>query len=220
MKMGCGRQMSETFLLGSLLAGAGGFLDAYTYLARGGVFANAQTGNIVLLGIHLAKAEWGRAIYYVLPILAFILGIFSTEAIRHLFRKHSRLHWRQIVAAFEITVVLIAAFLPMGALDMLVNIAVSFVCAMQVEAFRKLYGNPYATTMCTGNLRSASEALYRFLFFRENAQLRKSLQYFGIILCFIIGAALGGWLTAAFSGKAILFATLPLFAACGLMCLH
>ena len=43
-------QMSESLLLGVLLAVAGGFFDAYTYLCRGKVFANAQTGNIVLSG--------------------------------------------------------------------------------------------------------------------------------------------------------------------------
>ena len=31
-----------------LLTGSSGFLDAYTYLERGGVFANAQTANVVL----------------------------------------------------------------------------------------------------------------------------------------------------------------------------
>ena len=36
------RQMSESFRLGAVLALAGGFLDAYTYLVRGGVFANAR----------------------------------------------------------------------------------------------------------------------------------------------------------------------------------
>ncbi len=35
-------QMSETHLLGLLLALVGGFLDAYTYVCRGHVFANAQ----------------------------------------------------------------------------------------------------------------------------------------------------------------------------------
>ena len=30
------RQMSESFRLGAVLALAGGFLDAYTYLVRGG----------------------------------------------------------------------------------------------------------------------------------------------------------------------------------------
>ena len=41
-------QMSDSFRIGAILAAVGGFLDAYTYLARGQVFANAQTGNIVL----------------------------------------------------------------------------------------------------------------------------------------------------------------------------
>ena len=40
-------QRSESFLVGALLAVSGGFLDAYTYLCRGGVFANAQTGNMI-----------------------------------------------------------------------------------------------------------------------------------------------------------------------------
>ncbi|MEF9840560.1 MAG: DUF1275 family protein, partial [Lachnospiraceae bacterium] len=40
-------RISETFLIGAILAMVGGFLDAYTYLCRGGVFANAQTGNLV-----------------------------------------------------------------------------------------------------------------------------------------------------------------------------
>ena len=49
------KQVSETHLLGLLLAVVGGFLDAYTYLCRGRVFANAQTGNIVLLGVNLTN---------------------------------------------------------------------------------------------------------------------------------------------------------------------
>ena len=54
--------MSESLLLGGLLAMAGGFFDAYTYLCRGGVFANSQTANIVLVGLQLAVGEWHRAV--------------------------------------------------------------------------------------------------------------------------------------------------------------
>ena len=46
-------QMSESFFLTAILAIVGGFLDAYSYLMRGHVFANAQTGNIVLFGVYL-----------------------------------------------------------------------------------------------------------------------------------------------------------------------
>ena len=63
-------QMSESLVLGLLLALAGGFFDAYTYLCRGGVFANAETGNIVLLGAHLAEGDFEKALRYLLPIVA------------------------------------------------------------------------------------------------------------------------------------------------------
>ena len=63
-------QMSESLLLGAMLAMAGGFFDAYTYLCRGKVFANAQTGNIVLFGANIAEGNWLRAAEYFLPILA------------------------------------------------------------------------------------------------------------------------------------------------------
>lgn len=43
------KQMSESIKLGVILAIAGGFMDAYSYMCRGKVFANAQTGNILLL---------------------------------------------------------------------------------------------------------------------------------------------------------------------------
>ena len=42
--------VSESFRLATILALTGGFMDAYSYLMRGGVFANAETGNIVLEG--------------------------------------------------------------------------------------------------------------------------------------------------------------------------
>ena len=43
------KQMSESLLTASMLSISGGLQDVYTYISRGHVFANAQTGNIVLL---------------------------------------------------------------------------------------------------------------------------------------------------------------------------
>lgn len=57
--------------VGLALAFAGGFFDAYTYLTRGGVFANAQTGNIVLMSLAAARGDAKAAAYYLLPICAF-----------------------------------------------------------------------------------------------------------------------------------------------------
>ncbi len=207
------RQMSETFLMGTLLALTGGFLDAYTYISRGGVFANAQTGNIVLLGLNMASGQWSRVLYYLVPIIAFVLGIFLAESIRGKCMYNRKMHWRQLVLILEMLVLLFVAVLPQGKFDMIANVAVSFICAMQVESFRKMNGNAFATTMCTGNLRSGTERLYRFGRTGEVKELEKSLQYYGIILIFIIGAMAGMWLTKQFAQKAVLFACGMLFLA-------
>lgn len=72
-------QMSESLALGIVLTLAGGFQDAYSYNCRGKVFANAQTGNIVLLGQNLATGNWQSAVRYLLPILAFIGGVYRRQ---------------------------------------------------------------------------------------------------------------------------------------------
>lgn len=49
------RQMSDAFRTTVFLTLSGGFQDAYTYMGRGKVFANAQTGNIVLMATNFAR---------------------------------------------------------------------------------------------------------------------------------------------------------------------
>ncbi len=56
-------QMSEAFITALFLSVSGGLQDVYTYLFRGKVFfANAQTGNIVLMAVNLFAGEWGEAL--------------------------------------------------------------------------------------------------------------------------------------------------------------
>ena len=47
------KQESESIELAVLLALAGGLMDCYSYLVRDHVFANAQTGNMLLFGVNL-----------------------------------------------------------------------------------------------------------------------------------------------------------------------
>ncbi|MBQ8078097.1 MAG: DUF1275 domain-containing protein, partial [Eubacterium sp.] len=75
------------------------------------------------------------------------------------------------------------------------NMLVSFACAMQVQAFRKVHGYGYASTMCIGNLRSGTESLSQFLRNKDRASLTKALHFFSIILFFAIGAGAGGALS-------------------------
>ena len=116
----------------------------------------------------------------------------APQDIRSHFQDKPHIHWRQLVVAVEILGLFICIFIPCGKLDLLVNIIIGFVCSMQVEAFRKFHDNPYATTMCTGNLRSASFHLYQSLHFSKGTSLKLALQYFLIILLFDVG--IGGYM--------------------------
>lgn len=188
-------QMSDTFLLGIFLAMVGGFLDAYTYIARGEVFANAQTGNIVLLGMNLAEGHFIEASYYLIPIMAFVMGIIIAETTRKKYKEKESIHWRQIVIIIEIMVLIIVAFIPQGNWNTVANVLVALVSSIQVQSFRKFNGNIFTTTMSTGNLRSGTEHIIRYRHTKDRNLLSRGLQYYGIITFFMIGAALGVWFT-------------------------
>lgn len=75
-------QMSESFPTAAFLSISGGLQDAYTYVFRGKVFANAQTGNIVLLSQNICERNWLQSAHYFVPLAAFAIGIIVAEQIR------------------------------------------------------------------------------------------------------------------------------------------
>ena len=184
------KQMSESIKLGIILAAAGGFMDAYSYICRGKVFANAQTGNMLLLGVHLSEQDWSGAVTYLFPVVSFAAGILASEYARLRWKESGKLHWRQVAVLIEAVALFGVAFLPFH-LNMLANSLTSFGCGIQVECFRKIHGNGIATTMCIGNLRSGTQNLFLYLHERKREFAEKSLLYYGIILCFILGAVIG-----------------------------
>lgn len=84
------RQMSEAFRNCIFLALSGGFQDAYTYFTRDGVFANAQTGNVVLMSTNFMTGKWGEGLKYLFPILAFALGVLVADLIQKKFKYFKR----------------------------------------------------------------------------------------------------------------------------------
>ena len=202
-------QMSESLLTAAFIILSGGLQDAYTYLCRGKVFANAQTGNIVLFSSYLFDGEWGHCTRYLIPVLSFLLGIFAAECVHRHFKYMEKVHWRQLIILAEIILLFAVGFLPQS-VNTLANALVSFVCAMQVQTFRKVRGHAYASTMCIGNMRSGTEALCVYFHTHDREVLYKALTYFGVIGLFAVGAGLGALLTARLAEKGI-------WVSCGLL---
>lgn len=196
------KQMSDTFLNCSFLALSGGFQDAYTYFVRDGVFSNAQTGNVVLMSQHLMVGEWKQGLRYLLPLIAFALGVFCAERIQKRFQFAQKLHWRQGILVLEMLILFSVGFMP-EAWNLIATSLVSFACAMQVQAFRKVNGYAYASTMCIGNLRSGTAAFSVYLREKRKENLKQAMYYFGIIAVFAIGAGIGGNLSLRFGMRTV-----------------
>ena len=196
------KQMSDTFLNCSFLALSGGFQDAYTYFVRDGVFSNAQTGNVVLMSQHLMVGEWMQGLRYLFPLIAFVLGVFCAERIQNRFQFAQQLHWRQGILVLEMIILFSVGFMP-EAWNLIATSLVSFACAMQVQAFRKVNGYAYASTMCIGNLRSGTAAFSVYLREKRKENLKQAMYYFGIIAVFAIGAGIGGNLSLRFGMRTV-----------------
>lgn len=189
---------SQSFVVSGLLAVVGGYLDAYTYICRGHVFADAHTGNAAFLAFYLVQGNWLTVVRYSVVIAAFLVGVFASQIVEHRIHPKCALHWRQIVVLLQFLLLVTVSFVPRGdVLDILVNAAVSFVCALQLEAFQDVRGVKAAATMCVGNLRGGTEHLCYYFRTKEKASLVHSLHYYGIFLLFFGGVVLGGALTNA-----------------------
>ena len=204
---------AESVRLGVLLAIAGGFLDAYTFIGRDGVFANAQTGNLVIVAVQSAMGHWWQALLSLFPILAFGFGVIISEWLKGSTHPFVRSDHSRAILLLEIVVLFVIGFLPSSFSNVFVTVAISFVSSLQIATFRTLVNSSYSTTMITGNLRSGVDLAFHAWRTKEKKTALQAVRYFSIILSFAFGACLGGVMTVGIGDKAIFAVVFILFAA-------
>ena len=197
----------EWLEVGILLCVAGGFLDAYTYVTRGGVFCNAQTSNLIFLTLGIASGDGTAALRYLVPVLLFIAGVFLSELCLHLAKKkREEFRGHGFVLLGEIAVLVAVGFLPPSAPDMLVNALVSLAAAVQFDNFRKMEGKPFATAFCTGNMRTATEHAMHAAAEKDRAAVKVTAKYALLICAFLCGVLAGYYASQAAGGYAAFIA--------------
>ena len=172
----------------AMFAVVGGFLEAFTFALHGGVFCNAQTGNVVMLAVNFACGNFTDGLNYVYSIAAYIAGILLSAIIPMRFKK---VNWPFVVTALEIVVLVAIAFIPESASDWYTYVTVAFICSVQYNSFTKLHGVALATTFCTNNIRQTVLHLMNGITQKSREEYKKSGIYAFIILCFVLGAAVG-----------------------------
>ena len=173
-------------------------MDAWVYLAHGHLFANAQTGNVVLFAIHAAAGEMSDAAHFVPSITAFAAGLLSSR-LAGAWLKKKGLNSRNVRLSAECVVLLILALavgkLPNG----IVAACVGFVAAIQITSLSHIGSAGFNTGMTTGNLRGAvSAAVATWLDPSSGKNPAKAVTLGWMCLSFAAGALAGGSVTYHF----------------------
>ena len=201
-------------LISILLAMTGGMLGAYTFIERGGVFANAQTGNMVMLGYYIVQGEYSLLWRYLIPIIIFSIGVLLARSIQRAYQKRKHLlKWQQLILIWEMLVLGSVMFIPKGKLDIIATGCISFICALQASSFRTIEGVPYGTTFCTGNLRNMMENIHMYAYTKDRRHMLYCGYYCLTLLSFVGGAMLGMLLVMEFAQKGLLGSIVGLFLA-------
>lgn len=200
----------ESLLIAILLAIVGGHLDIYTYMARGKVFANTQTGNLVLLGHNIAIGNWRKVIYYLLALCAFAAGICISKIVENKFKVGKYFRWLHLALAIEIITLFLVMLIPEGHFNILANMLVSAVCGLQVQSFHKVNGQSYSNVMFTGNLKNLVDRMVEYFIKKDSEALKSSIIYLELTLSFIAGGWLGTLTTDKYGIPAVGFVNILL----------
>ena len=199
----------EKWMTFVLLIFVGGYLGAFTYTIRGGVFCNAQTANFVLSAIALGSGDFYEFIYYFIPMSAYFLGAFISESVPSYVKLHFHVRWDTLLIFIEMLTVVFLGLLPESAPYRITHVTVNLIASMQYNTFRQARHIPMATTFCTNHIRQVGVALYGTLTGSAPARERL-LAHGGMLLAFVLGGALSTACCGPLLGRTIWLAEIPL----------
>ena len=234
----------EKYYIFELLTVAGGMMGLYTYNLRGGVFSNAQTGNVVKMAAAFGSGNFGECLYYFIPFIAYILGTILSEILPEKVKQTHFIRWDTLLVGVEILVLLLIGFMPFTWPDQIAQVVICFLCAMQFNTFRQAEGVPMATTFVTNHVRQIGVSIARIIKKREKdeeaqeaieehigirlskintdtapytAERSKMGRHAKIILAFFAGGAIVTALSPYLQEKTIWLAIIPLSACFAVM---
>jgi uncharacterized membrane protein YoaK (UPF0700 family) len=183
------------------LIAANGALDAYTFLAHDGVFATAQTGNVVLFAIGLIRPAVAAPWPHLWPILAFVAGIAVARSISRPAATGGHYRSRRWVLVVQVLIlVAVGSFSSALPLWLIVS-AISFASALQLALFRKIAAITWVTIAMTGNLMRTTESVHAALTGDRDSR-GPAVAQLAMIVVFAAGVVLGAVTTTHLGGRA------------------
>lgn len=197
------RRLRSLLVIACLFTAVGGYMDAYSYLAHGHVFANAQTGKMVFFAVYASGGQWTEAARHVPPIAAFALGVAVAKLLGVRSEKRS-FRATLLCEGFELLILTAISLFGNTLPDAWIVPTISFVAAIQNTSLDKVGRWSFNSAMTTGNLRDVSSGLVLWMMGCDVAENRERAIALGLICCsFVAGGLLGGSYTRVYGKYAL-----------------
>jgi uncharacterized membrane protein YoaK (UPF0700 family) len=197
-----GGQRLSALAASAIATTSGGAMDAWVYLAHGHVFANAQTGNVVLMGIALAGGDVAGAATHLPSLLAFAVGALASRLSGDLLKRR-RLNSRNVRLGLACVMLVALGLFADRMSDQAVTACVGFIAGVQITSLSHIGSWSFNTAMTTGNLLAGMSALAKALTGSAEEWPHAVAM---LVLCFAFGAGAvaGAWMTPQLGGATLL----------------
>ena len=197
------RRTSQSVALAALLAAAAGSIEAYSVVDLG-AFAGAQTGNVLFGSIAISRWQWSIAVRYLLPIVAFVVGViaarsmFTPQVARFVLRPY------RAILIFEVTLLVLMGLLPSSTPRELTSVVITVAVAAQASTFRTIVDVGYNSAYATGNMMNTVTAAHAGFVNRDRDELVRAGRVASVIGCYAFGAMIGAGVTRELGRHGIL----------------
>ncbi len=179
-------------------------MGAYSYILKGGVFANAETANCLQLGYNLALGNIAKVGLLFGLIITYLIGSFISEVFLEYFKDHNfTLSWQAIATYFSVLLLLIVGLLPPSAPDVYTHIIITYTSATLYNTFRKSGGLAMSTVFCTAHLREAGVNAAKAVVSKDKKHAIASAKHCLMVFSFILGSFVSALVISALLERAI-----------------
>lgn len=200
---------SRSKFFACLLTFCAGFVDAYTFMERGGTLVAGQTGNVVFLSVELIHHKTGEIEVKLATMLAFMLGIFLITVFRPIFEQSL---WRVTSISPLVLICTLVGCMPNTVPNMFIVPPIAFCMGVVATAFGEVDGIVYNNSFMTGNIKKTMVAFGNFVRTSEKPYLKEGIFFVALLGSFITGAIISTYFIQFYALRTIWIVAVILFA--------
>ncbi|WP_052360735.1 YoaK family protein [Oceanobacillus manasiensis] len=167
-----------------------GFIDAYTFITQDGLFASAQTGNMVVLGAKLLEGDFMEALVHFSSFAGFAVGAFIAQGIIEHFKEYGWKKYR-IYLFLQMVFLLVIAIVQQNISPSVIGFLLGLLAGYELTVFRKIKSTNINNGIMTGNTKNLMNNLYLAIFNKNKEALHTFLTLLLGLCVFMLGVVSG-----------------------------